>query len=450
MIKTIKYLIFISVFFLIANCSFDKKTGIWSGGEKEKERIAELERQQKEVIETIDIYSSETVDLKEIKATKSIVLSKPQNNLSWEMSGLNVQNFTGNIYFSGMNKNFLKKKIGKNKFSLSKTTSSPLIYNDEIFFSDDTGTIYSINLNGKLIWKKNIYTKKYKKIYKILTFSIYKGKIYVADNIGFIYSIDLQSGELIWIKNHGVPLKSRIKIFENKIFLINQDNRIICLDTQKGSKIWDIRAIASFIKSQKFLSLAISKKGEVVALTSSGDLLKIDSQTGEVDWSLNITASMSSHETDFFQSSEVVISKKDIIFSATSSIYSFNIDTGYVNWDQAIRTTNTPIVDGNNIFLVTNNGFFINLDRISGKIIWSNNILKNLKKRKRNTETTGFIMGSGKIYITTLNGYLIICSANSGEMISFKKIGNLITTSPIISNGSLYILTEKPMILGFN
>ena len=159
---------------------------------------------------------------------------------------------------------------------------------------------------------------------------------------------------------------------------------------------------------------------------------------------------MSSHETDFFQSSEVVISKKDIIFSAASSIYSLNLDTGNINWDKTIRTTNTPIVDGNNIFLVTNNGFFINMDRISGKIIWSNNIFKNLKKRKRNTETTGFVMGSGKIYITTLNGYLIICSANSGEMISFQKIGNLITAPPIISNGSLYILTEKPMILGFN
>ena len=113
MIKPIKYLIFFSAFFLIANCSFDKKTGIWSGGEKEKERIAELEQQQKQIIETIDIYSSETVDLKEIKATKSIVLSKPRDNLSWEMSGLNVQNFTGNIYFSGMNKNFLKKKNWK-------------------------------------------------------------------------------------------------------------------------------------------------------------------------------------------------------------------------------------------------------------------------------------------------------------------------------------------------
>ena len=56
MIKKIKYLIFSSAFFLIVNCSFDNKTGIWSGGEKEKERIAELEQKQKQVIETKHYY----------------------------------------------------------------------------------------------------------------------------------------------------------------------------------------------------------------------------------------------------------------------------------------------------------------------------------------------------------------------------------------------------------
>ena len=36
-------------------------------------------------------------------------------------------------------------------------------------------------------------------------------------------------------------------------------------------------------------------------------------------------------------------------------------------------------------------------------------------------------MGSGKIYATTLNGYLIVCSAVSGNIEYFKKIGDQIT-----------------------
>ena len=93
---------------------------------------------------------------------------------------------------------------------------------------------------------------------------------------------------------------------------------------------------------------------------------------------------------------------------------------------------------------------FLNLDRLSGKVLWSTNILKSLKKRKRITNISGFILGSGKIYAATKNGYLIVSSATSGQVEEIKKIGDEISTSPIISNGSLYILTEKPKILGFN
>ena len=43
----IKYLIFFLIFILFAGCSFDNKSGIWSGGEKEKKRISELEEDQR-------------------------------------------------------------------------------------------------------------------------------------------------------------------------------------------------------------------------------------------------------------------------------------------------------------------------------------------------------------------------------------------------------------------
>ena len=59
-------------------------------------------------------------------------------------------------------------------------------------------------------------------------------------------------------------------------------------------------------------------------------------------------------------------------------------------------------------------------------------------------------MGSGKIYAVTQNGYLIVSSAISGKVEYFKKIGDPISTTPIISNASLYILTENSRILGFN
>ena len=450
MIKKIKYLILLLILTFFANCSFDKKTGIWSGSEKEKKRISKLEKEKSDILNVVKIYSYKNVYSKEISATENIILTKPKKNFSWKMSGLNLQNFVGNIYLPNIDNNFLNKKIGKNKFSKSRIIASPLTFKHNIVFADSTGTIFNINQKGKVRWKKNIYKKIYKRIYKNLALSIYKDKIYVADNIGFIYVISLESGKLIWIKNHGIPLKSNIKIFDDKIYLINQDNRLLCLDVEKGFKIWDIRSIKSFIKSQHFLALAISKEGDLVVLNSSGDLLKVKANNGEIHWFLNTTDSMFALDTDFFKSSDITIGDNDVIFATTSSIFSYNLNDGYRNWTENIGSRNTPIIDGNNVFLVSDNGYFVNLNRKSGKVIWSTNILKILKKRKQMTRITGFVMGSGKIYAVSLNGYLIVCSAVSGKVEYFRKIGDPITAAPIISNDSLYILTENYRIFGFN
>ena len=445
-----KNLIFFLLLLLPVNCSFDNKTGIWSGVEDEKIRITKLEEDRRIETNRKKIYSSKNIYFKEKILTQRITLSEPKKNSSWKMHGSNYQNFLGNIYLSSIDNRFLKKKIGKNKLSLSKITTSSLIYKNNIFLADDKGSIFNINEFGEINWKKNIYKNIYKKIHKNLTLAIYKHNIYVADNIGFIYAIALDTGKLIWIKNHGVPLKSKIKVFDNSIFLINQDNRLLSFNAKDGSIIWNIHTVSSFIKSQNFLSLALSKQGDVIASTSAGELLKINSINGNIYWSLNTLEAQFVNDTDFFKSSDIVIINESIIFSNQQSIFSYDLNSGYMNWKKNVSSVATPIVDRKNIFFVTEYGYFVIINIDTGEIISSTNILKILKKKKQSTKITGFIMGSGKIYSVTLNGYLIVSSSTSGKVENFKKIGDPITSSPIINNGKLFIYTENSRILGFN
>jgi outer membrane protein assembly factor BamB len=449
MIKN-KSVLFFLFFFLISNCSFDNKTGIWDGSEEERQKIADLENRQKEVIDTDTLLSSDEIYTKEVILSEKIILSKPIKNSSWEMSNLNYQNSLGNLYLSGSDFKFLKKRAGKNKSSVFKISTSPLFFNNHIIMSNDRGTIFKINDLGDIIWKKNIYQNVYKKIFKSLHYSIYENNIYVSDNIGFVYSLSLNNGNLIWIKNHGIPLKSEIKVFKDKIFLIDQDNRFVCFSIKDGSKIWDIRAIPSFIKLQNPLSIALTYFDHFVAINSSGDLFKGDSNSGQLFWSFNSSGSLYAHSTDFLKSSRIVIdNKENIIFSANLSLFSYNLNSGYANWTNNVSTTGTPIISNKNIFFVTENGFFVIMKKDTGKIIFSTNILKILKERKQSTKVVGFIMGSGKMYSVTANGYLIVNSATTGKTKTFKKIGDPIASSPIIADGKIYILTANSKILGF-
>ena len=339
-----KKIVFFLIFISLNNCSFDNKTGIWSESKKEKRRISELEKKQKQILDIEKIYSSENIYSKEKSLTNKIILSKPKNISAWKMSGLNSQNLLGNIYLPRINNTFLKKKIGKDKFSIYQNITPLLVFKSNIIFSDDNGTIFSINERGRIIWKKNIYKKSYKKIYKNLVFSIYEGNIYIADNIGFVYSINLKDGKLLWIRSYEVPIKSNIKVFNNKIFLINQDNKIFCLNTKDGSLVWNIHSISSFIKSQSLLSLAVTKFGDLIAITSAADIYRIRANSGDIFWSRNTTDSFNADATDFFNSSEIVIDDDNIIFSSGYSTFSLSLDSGATNWKQEISSISAPII----------------------------------------------------------------------------------------------------------
>jgi len=438
------------LFFVLSNCSFDTKTGIWGDSAKEKKRIAELEKKQKEIIKVQKVFSSDNFYNKEVSLKKNITLSKPKNNSSWLMSNLNYQNFLGNLYLSGIDNIFLKKKIGKDKFDLFQNITPILIFESDIIFSDDNGTIFRINDNGRIVWKKNIYKKSYKKIYKDLVLSIYEDYIYIADNIGFVYSIDLSNGHLNWIRNYEAPIKSNIKVFKNKIFLINHDNKILCLNSNDGSLIWNIFSISSFIKSQNLLSVAISRDDELLAITSSADIYKIELNTGEIIWSRNTADSLYADATDFFVSSEIVVDDDKIFFSSGSNMFALDSDTGQTNWVQEVSSVSTPIISDKNIFIVSDHGYFVILDKATGEVISSTNILKILKRKKQKTKVSSFIMGSDKIYSMTLNGFLIMSSAKSGKVENFKKIGGSNISNLTINSGKMYFLTEKSKILILN
>jgi len=455
--KKNNYFFFLAVL-IITSCSFDKKTGIWDGIETDRQKIADLRKERKRILNTVTIFSSANFISEEIPPKKNIILSKPRKNLSWEMTGFNLQNNIGHNYLSSASNRFLKKRVSKNKFLRSEEMAPLLVSNNHIYITDDRGSIFKVNFDGDVVWKKNIYKKLYKKLFKKLSFAIYKDSIFVSDNMGFIYSLDLITGEPLWIKNHGIPLKSQLKIFNDKIFVVNQDNRLLCLSVKNGIKIWDIRSISSYIKSQSILSIAISKSGDLIFLNSSGDLNKVNTDTGNLIWTLNAKDLSFSHDTDFFESSNIVIDENSIIFSTSTSVFSYDLLSGYLNWSKKVNSKSDPIIDGDYVFLITKDGYFLNLEKFTGKVVWSTNILPSLEKgwkipfEKERSETivTGFILGSGKLYITTFNGFLIICSASTGKVESFKRLAYVNTYSPIISNNSLFVLTKTFKLFGFN
>ena len=94
--------------FSLSNCSFGDKTGIWTGSEEEKRKIAKLEKVNN--VQTIKAFSTKKKFSKEIKSKEKTIVGPIIKNTSWPMQGQNLQNSTKNFKYSGKNNIFYKKK----------------------------------------------------------------------------------------------------------------------------------------------------------------------------------------------------------------------------------------------------------------------------------------------------------------------------------------------------
>ena len=431
-------LVLFLIIFSLNACSVDRKEGYsWPKSGKikdpEKTAIKELFRDEK----NLD---------KEFNKTLKINLSNQFQKSSLKK---NLENNIGRVNYDSQ-----LKKISKFKFSkidnFNQNQPEVIFDGENVIFFNNKGSIIKFNNLSKTIWEKNHYTKKERKIKPFLFFAKNKNILIVADNISKYYAIDIHSGNLLWTKNNSSPFNSQIKIFKDKLYVVDFENVLHCYSIKNGNKIWNFKSENVFIKSQKKLSISISD--DIIYFNNSvGDINALDVNNGKLIWQLPTQNNQIYEDSSLLKSSDLVVTKKSILFSNNrNEFYSIDKRSGILNWSQTINSSLRPIVVDKLIFTVSLEGFLIVMDRTTGDIIRVTDLFNIFKEKKRLDITPiGFIIGAKNIYLTTDNGRLLVIDTETGKTVKSIKIdGNQVST-PIIANKNLHIIKDN-MIVRFD
>ena len=440
-------LLFIFCIFLFS-CSFGPGTKVWNDLSKELE-IAKDRKNTKL------IFSSSQKFKEKIKSNKVITISKPYKNKNWNQQNLSNGNHVPNLsYQNKKNLIFKSKKLGKNSFDLYDVDFQPLIENDIVVFYDPSGTIFSYSIDQeRLIWKYNFYKKRYKNIPKEINLYISSNNLIVSDNLGFVYSLDKSSGNIEWAKSYGVPFKSNIKIDESNIFLVNQDNKFYVLGKYKGEQRLDLETVPSFLKSNNKSNISLdSTKKNVFFITSAAEIYSLNYKNRNINWLFNLTGGAFDKQVDLFYSSPIIYSEDEIFLSTSISSFSMNSKNGALNWEFPFSTEISPVVLDKYVFLISKEGFLINLDRKKGKVVWSQNLFRGSKKLKHNKagDITSILLISDQIFVTTTNGYFLFLNYQNGEIINYAKVSKGFFSKPAVINETIFIIDNKMRVLQFN
>ena len=448
MIKVLNLSLYLFFLFFLNNCSFQNSGGFFDS------RIEEFEKELQKKNSTL-VFSPQKKFDKEVSGAVSAKLTNPVLTEKWSENSFNSNNFIPNLSYNNQkNVIYKSKKVGKNKFNLSNIFFEPLVANNKIFFSDYSGNIYSFSTNNqKLLWKFNFYKKRYKNYPIKIKLKLLSNNLIVSDNLGYIYSINIQTSQIKWAKNYGIAFNSNIKIHNNIIFILNQDNKLYMISEIDGNQILGLETFPSFLKTKYKTNISLDiKSNNVFFITSNGELYSINYSSKNINWLSNIFPKNSSG-SELFYSSPIVNRNDKIYFSSSVSTYSINTNNGSINWELPFSTNLRPIVTDQFVFLASEEGFIINIDNATGKVIWSKSLYKEKSKPKRNKvgDLISILLVSDQILATTTKGYFLFIDYKTGKLLNYTKASKSgFYSSPSIVNKMIYVIDNKLRVLIFN
>ena len=419
-------------FIFLIGCSIDNKSGIWSKNEKIKSA-----NQYKDII-----FEDNKEVSQELNKNIKIYLKDKytlNNKKNYYNNNTGIKNYDGNL-----------KQIKKIKFSKIKNFSKfkpDILFskNGNIYFFNGKGTVIKFSKNLEVIWEKNIYSKKEKKLNPLLNLAIEKNTLILTDNLSNYYALNILNGDLLWRKTNSAAFNSEIKIADNKIFTVDYDNILKCFSIENGNLLWEYQTENTLIKSTKKTSLVLNEN-KVIFLNHTGDLNTLD-QNGNLIWQTPTSKSIIYEDSFTNIYSDIVLDNNTIYFSNNKNeFFAVSLDTGSVKWRKKINSSVRPTITKDLIITIADNGFLIILDKKNGKLVRSTNIKTKIKKKKwDDLVNNGFLVGKNKIYLST-NGKLNIIDLSDGLSKKIVDLDKKFISRPHIYEKSMYILSSNQII----
>ena len=421
------YIIF---FVLIYSCSLNSNSAFWSKSEKITS--------DKKVIKIL---------FKDIQPNKrefnpNLKLNLPKNNVR-------------NINFNFNNDGFTFEKVSNEKLSkynfarienFSGFEPEILVDDRNLYFFDNKGSLIKFNKVSNIEWKKNYYSKSDKKNNPILFLAIEKDNLFVADTNANYYLLNKKNGNLKWKKKHTSSFNSQIKVKDGKAVVVDMENNLRCFSLKDGTIIWSVPTELTVVSSQKKQSIVIVNN-LVVFSNSIGDLTAVDFESGEIIWQTP-TQILGFGKNITLRNSDIVSDGKFVYMSNNKNeFFAIDLKTGITKWRQQVNSEIRPVIVSDFIITISNEGLLIIMNKNDGNIIRINDLLKNMKKKKRaNYYPVGFIISNDKIYLTTKNGRLFIINFADSSLNKVLKLDREKLQRPVYFDRELFVTRNNSII----
>lgn len=308
--------------------------------------------------------------------------------------------------------------------------------------------------------------------------------IFFSDSQGTVSSIDINSGSNNWSTELNFLASGTAAGF-GIVVVADIDGNVLALDQKDGSNLWSTN-----VKGEVLSKSAIDTK--IVAVkTGSGELIGLNKQTGEIEWSYR---SKLPALTVRGSSSPIISENKLYTSFDNGRLGVFEIDSGFPLWDGAISyvsgsselenlidADSSPVVEGGLVYTTNYQGNLNIFDIAQRRSVWSYESssfyspvvmrgmlivveadskiksfsLKSLQESWINEDyvnrgLSNAVSFKGSLITGDFEGYIHIIDPINGKTIGRKKLSRRPIKSIFSRSNSLYVIDDAFNLFSIN
>lgn len=337
---------------------------------------------------------------------------------------------------------------GTGDSSDTRLVAQPVVSGDSVYVLDTSAHVNALDLDGKRRWSVSLQPEDEDSPTGFFGGVAYdQGRVYASTGYGEVYALNASDGSVVWKRSIGIPFRSGPTVNGGRVFAVTQDNQLFALSTDNGEVLWNHVGISESAGFLGAASAAVAGEAVVVPF-SSGEIFALRVENGRVVWSDNLIRTGATTPIAALNDirGQVVIDRGDVFATSHSgSTVGIELRTGSRLWDRAIGSSGTPWAGGDYIYLLSDENELICLTRAEGRVRW----VTPLPRFEDEKDATGAIVWTGpvlagdRLLLASNTGVMTAISPYSGEVLGAIELPGRTVITPVVANGTVYVLTTS-------
>lgn len=378
-----------------------------------------------------------------------VTLPSAQANTDWPQSGGNPAHAMQSLVLGDGLKQAWRSSIGSGKSTEWKHLASPVVGDGRIFTMDTDLIVAAWNPEGgSRLWETDAKLEEDVGKGDVgggLAFA--DGQLYVTNNYGEALALDAKDGKILWRRALGGPTRAAPTAAGGRVFVVTADNQLHTLNAKDGTVQWTHAGLSEVTGLLGAASPAYDG-GIVVVPYTSGEIYALRADNGRVLWSdtlATIRASDSVSSLADIRGNPVIDRDRVIAIGHSGRMVAIDLRSGGRVWGDQMGGITMPWVAGGFVYVITSESQLVCLTRNDGRVRWVTQLdrWEDPEKKKGGILWVGPVLAGNKLIVASSDERILALSPTSGEILNTVNAGDPVSASPIVANGTLYVLTDS-------